>query len=297
VQAGGNFQVFITALKMVLIASVVIIGLFAGSGSFDHFHESAGIGNGFTGFFAALVGALWAYDGWNNLSMVSSEIRDPQRNLPRALIVGTLAVVFTYLAVNIAYFYVLSPTEVAQSDQVAAAMMGRVYGSVAARGVAIVVVISILAALNGSILSGARVPYAMARDGYFVKALAWIHPRFRTPAVSMIVLCLWSCVLILSGWYEQLYNFVIFGSWILYAMTAASVFVLRKRRPEMPRPYRTIGYPVVPALFVGVALVLLLSTLVHSPRESLMGLAFMAAGVPFYYHFRRRKFSSPLSDF
>jgi APA family basic amino acid/polyamine antiporter len=297
VQAGGNFQVLITALKLALIAGVVIIGLFVGSGSFDHFHESAGIGNGFAGFFAALVGALWAYDGWNNLSMVSSEIRDPQRNLPRALILGTLAVIATYLAVNVAYFYVLTPTDVARSDQVAATMMGRIYGSAASRGVAIVVVISILAALNGSILSGARVPYAMARDGYFVRALAWIHPRFRTPAVSMIVLCLWSCVLILSGWYEQLYNFVIFGSWILYAMTAASVFVLRKRRPEMPRPYRTIGYPLVPALFVGVALILLLSTLVHSPRESLMGLALMAAGVPFYYHFRRRRFFSRTSDF
>jgi len=149
--------------------------------------------------------------------------------------------------------------------------------------------ISILAALNGSILSGARVPYAMARDGYFFAPVATVHPIYRTPGVSMIVLCAWSCVLILSGWYEQLYNFVIFGSWILYAMTAASVFVLRRKRPDMVRPYRVFGYPVVPALFVLVAAVLLVSTLEHSPRESIMGLAFMALGIPIYFHFRRRR--------
>jgi APA family basic amino acid/polyamine antiporter len=286
VEAGGNFQVFVTIVKMALICAVIVAGIFSGNGSLNHFHETAGIGNGYSGFFAALVGALWAYDGWNNVSMVSSEIREPQRNLPRALIFGTAAVMATYLLINIAYFYVLSPAQVAHTDQVAAGMMARLYGPNAARAVTIAVLISILAALNGSILSGARVPYAMARDGYFFQPLARVHLVYRTPATSMIVLCAWSCVLILSGWYEQLYNFVIFGSWILYAMTAASVFVLRRKKPGMVRPYRVIGYPIVPALFVFVAILLLGSTLVHSPRESLLGLAFMAVGVPIYFHFR-----------
>jgi APA family basic amino acid/polyamine antiporter len=287
VEAGGNFQVFITALKMLLIAGVILIGLFSGHGDFHHFRESAGVSHGFSGFFAALVGALWAYDGWNNVSMVSSEIKNPQRNLPRALILGTLAVIATYILINVAYFYVLSPAEVAQLPQVAAGMMARLFGSIGARAITVAVMISILAALNGSILSGARVPYAMARDGYFFRALGVVHPRFKTPSFSMVVLCFWSCVLILSGWYEQLYEFVIFGSWILYAMTAASVFVLRRKKPGMPRPYRVTGYPLVPAFFVLVAGVLLVSTLLHSPRESFMGLGFMALGIPFYFHFRR----------
>jgi basic amino acid/polyamine antiporter, APA family len=289
VEAGGHFQVFITAVKMILIAGVIVIGLFSGHGDFHHFHESAGVSHGFAGFFAALVGALWAYDGWNNVSMVSSEIRNPERNLPRALILGTLAVIATYILINIAYFYVLGPAEVAQTSQVAAGMMARLFGSVGAKAVTIAVMISILAALNGSILSGARVPYAMARDGYFFRALGVVHPKFKTPSFSMVVLCLWSCALILSGWYEQLYEFVIFGSWILYAMTAASVFVLRRKKPNMPRPYHVLGYPVVPAFFVLVACVLLVSTLLHSPRESFMGLGFMALGIPLYFHFRRAR--------
>ncbi|MFZ0595247.1 MAG: amino acid permease [Bryobacteraceae bacterium] len=289
VEAGGNLQVLVTVVKMVLICGVILAGIFSKNGSLGHFHETAGIGNGYSGFFAALVGALWAYDGWNNVSMVSSEIREPQKNLPRALIFGTAAVMATYVAINIAYFYVLSPAQVAHTDQVAAGMMAHLYGPAAARAVTIAVLISILAALNGSILSGARVPYAMARDGYFFHPLARVHPAYKTPGISMIVLCAWSCVLILSGWYEQLYNFVIFGSWILYAMTAASVFVLRRKKPGMTRPYRVLGYPIVPGLFVLVAILLLASTLMHSPRESLMGLAFMAIGVPIYFHFRRQR--------
>ena len=175
-------------------------------------------------------------------------------------------------------------------------MMATLFGSGAARAITVAVMISILAALNGSILSGARVPYAMARDGYFFAPVATVYTTYRTPGVSMMVLCAWSCVLILSGWYEQLYNFVIFGSWILYAMTAASVFVLRRKRPDMVRPYRVFGYPVVPALFVLVAAVLLVSTLVHSPRESIMGLAFMALGIPIYFYFRRQKAAAAIAQ-
>lgn len=288
VKAGGNLQVVITAVKMLLIAAVIVVGLFA-PGDVAHFHMSAGHSNGVAGFFAAMVGALWAYDGWNNVSMVSSEIRDPQRNLPKALIFGTVAVIVTYVLINIAYFYVMTPTEVAHSDQVAAAMMARIHGPLAARGITIAVLISIFAALNGSILSGARVPYAMARDGLFARSIGVVHPKFKTPSNAMLALCLWSCVIILSGWFEQLYNFVIFGSWILYMMTAASVFVLRRKRPDMVRPYRVLGYPLVPALFVVAACALLGSTLIHSPRESIMGLGFMLLGVPIYYHYKRHR--------
>src|SRR6185436_17774234 len=163
----------------------------------------------------------------------------------------------------------------------AADMMRRIAGSNGAAAVSVAAMISIFAALNGSILSGSRVPYAMARDGLFFHSTAAVHPRFKTPGRSIISLCIWSCVVVLSGWYDDLYNFVIFGSWILYLMTAVSVFVLRRKQPGLPRPYHVIGYPFVPVLFSAVAVLLLVNTFQIRPRESLMGLVLMALGIPF----------------
>jgi APA family basic amino acid/polyamine antiporter len=204
-----------------------------------------------------------------------------------ALIGGVLLVMAIYLATNLAYFYVLPAEAVATSDRVAAEMMRRVMGPSGAAAVSLAAMISIFAALNGSILSGSRVPYALARDGYFFKPYAVVHPKYRTPGISILLLSAWSAVLVLSGRYEQLYTLVIFPSWILYAMAAASVIVLRKKRPDLHRPYRTLGYPVVPVVFVCVAIVLLASTLIDSPRESLLGLVVIALGVPFYVRWHR----------
>jgi APA family basic amino acid/polyamine antiporter len=170
---------------------------------------------------------------------------------------------------------------------VAAEMMRSIMGSGGADAVSVAAMISIFAALNGSILSGSRVPYALARDGYFFKPYAVVDRRYRTPGISILLLSAWSAVLVLSGRYEELYTLAIFPSWILYAMATASVIVLRRRRPSLARPYRTLGYPVVPILFVGVALVLLGSTLITSPRESLVGLAIIAVGIPFYLRWSR----------
>ena len=289
VRAGGGVQVFVTALKLALLAGVVLAGVFSGQGDWSHFAGHIPAVAGVGGFFAAMVSALWAYDGWNNVSMVSSEIREPQRNLPRALIFGTLAVIAIYLSINLAYFHVLSADQVAASHRVAADMMASVGGRMAVTGVSIAVLISIFAALNGSILSGSRVPYAMARDGLFFRAAATVHPRFRSPGRAMMMLCVWSSVVVLSGWFDDLYNFVIFGSWILYLMTAVSVIVLRRTKPKMSRPYRVIGYPIVPVLFVAVALLLLFNTLGTRPRESFMGLGMMALGVPFYFYWKSKQ--------
>jgi APA family basic amino acid/polyamine antiporter len=292
-RTGGNVQVSVTALKMLLIGGIIMVGLFSGKGDFSHLHSSIPTVGGIAGFFAAMVSALWAYDGWNNVSMVSSEIIHPQRNLPRSLIFGTGAVIGTYLLINIAYFYVLDPSRVAASHRVAADMMQSLYGRAAASAVTVAVLISIFAALNGSILSGARVPYAMARDGLFFRAAARVNPAHHTPGVATLMLCLWSSVVVLSGWFDDLYNFVIFGSWILYLLSTLSVFVLRRKRPDMPRPYRTLGYPVVPVLFVCVAALLLVSTLQTRPRESLMGLGLMALSVPFYFFWKRQNSQTP----
>jgi len=295
VRVGGDVQVAVTAVKLALIAFVILAGLL-------YAHPVAGgalpmprTPPVFAGFIAALVGALWAYDGWNNVGMVASEVRNPQRNLPLALIGGTLGVIAVYMLANWAYFRVLSPTEVGAHKLVAAEMMQRIFsyrgaaaGSAGASAVSLAAMISIFAALNGSILTGARVPYAAARDGLFFRSAARVHPAFHTPGVSILMLSAWSGVLVLSGKYEELFDFVIFGSWILYAMATASVFVLRRKRPDLPRPYKTFGYPAVPLLFLAGAVVLEISTLWTKPKESVAGIILILLGLPFYFYWRRQ---------
>ena len=290
VKIGGQVQIAVTVVKVLLIAFIIAAGL-----GYGHARTSTAVSPDqvpppatIAGFFAALVAALWAYDGWNNVSMVASEIRRPQRSLPIALIGGTLAVCAIYLLANGAYFHVLTAREVGASPRVAADMMRRVAGNWGAGAVSIAAMISIFAALNGSILSGSRVPYAMARDHRFFSAAARVHPQYCTPSVSILALSVWSAVVVLSGRYEQLFTYVIFASWILYGMTAAAVIVLRRKRPDLPRPYRTLAYPVLPVLFVVAAILLVLSTLLDSPRESLLGLGLIILGLPFYFHWKRR---------
>ena len=289
VRLGGSVQVATTALKLALIGGVIAAGLFAGHANGANLSTVTTSLGGVEGFFAALVAALWAYDGWNNAGMLGSEIENPQRNFPRALILGTSAMIGIYLLTNLAYFLVLNASEVAASPTVAADMMRKIAGQNGAAAVSIAALISIFAALNGSILSGSRVPYAMARDGLFFRPVAHVHPQFHTPSTSILLIGLWACVILLSGWYRQLYTLVIFTSWILYGMTAASVIVLRRRRPDLIRPYRTWGYPAVPILFVLVALALLFSTFRTSPRESGIGLGLILTGLPFYFHWKRRQ--------
>jgi APA family basic amino acid/polyamine antiporter len=178
---------------------------------------------------------------------------------------------------------------VASSSRVAADMMRRILGSAGADVVSVAAMISIFAALNGSILSGARVPYAAARDGYFFHSMARVNAQYHTPGVSILSLSAWAALLVLSGTYDQLFTYVIFASWLLYGMTTAAVLVLRKKRPDLIRPYRTLGYPAVPVLFVAIALCLVISTLFDSPRESLLGLALIFAGLPFYFHWRKQR--------
>jgi APA family basic amino acid/polyamine antiporter len=293
VKVGGGVQVAVTVVKLLAILAIVVVGLSSDTGSTRNFDTAVPAAGGVAGFFAALVAALWAYDGWNNVSMVSSEIKNPQRNLPFALIGGTLLVMAVYLLTNLAYFYVLPAEAVAGSDRVAAEMMRRVSGSSGAALVSLAAVISIFAALNGSILSGSRVPFALARDGYFFRPYASVNEKYRTPGKSILLLSAWSALMVLSGRYEQLYTLAIFPSWILYAMTAASVIVLRKRRPDLHRPYKTLGYPFVPVLFVGVACVLIVSTLIDSPRESVLGLFIIGLGVPFYTRWRGSRTLTP----
>jgi APA family basic amino acid/polyamine antiporter len=287
---GGDAQVILTGLKLALIAGLVIFGITSGAASSQNLHiTGVAAPGGIPGFFIALVAALWAYDGWANASLLGSEVQKPHRDLPLALIAGTAATIAVYLLVNLAYFLVLPGPEVGSSAKVAADMMRRAAGSGGAAAVSVAAMISTFAALNGSILSGSRVPYAMARDGYFFRPIAHVHPVYRTPAASLLLLGLWASVLVLSGRYQELYTMVVFPSWILYGMAAAAVMVLRKRCPNLPRPYRAWGYPIIPGVFVLVAVALLFSTIRSSPRESGIGLATILIGLPFYFHWKSRK--------
>jgi APA family basic amino acid/polyamine antiporter len=289
VRVGGRVQVGVTALKVLLIGGIIAVGLLSRQAHLTNLQTSTpAIPGGAAGFFVALVAALWAYDGWNNAGMLGSEVENPQRTFPLALIAGVTAIIGVYLLTNLAYFSVLNAGEVASSDRVAANMMRRIAGSSGSATVSVAAMISIFAALNGSILSGSRVPYAMARDGYFFRHIGHVHPTFRTPSASILLLGIWSSLFVLSGHYSDLYNAVIFPSWILYGMTAAAVIVLRRKSPHLVRPYRTWGYPWVPLAFVGVTILLLCQTLISSPRAAGIGLVVIVLGVPFFFYWKRR---------
>lgn len=285
---GGRVQVAGTFLKMGLIAAIVLLGLTSPAGSVANFGVATSAHpGGIAGFFSALVAALWAYDGWSNGPMIGGEIQHPEKNLPRALIGGTLIVLATYLLTNLAYFYMLSGPEVASSGRVATAAMRKVLGASGGSVVTVAAFISIFAGLNGMILSGARLPFAMARKGYFFSWAGRVDPKFGTPMGGLLFLGIFSSILLLSGRFEDLARMVIFSEWIFYAMTAFAVVALRRSEPSLARPYRVLGYPLVPCVFVLVAVGLLGSTLWAYPRESGLGLVLIAAGLPFYYHWQR----------
>jgi basic amino acid/polyamine antiporter, APA family len=292
VRRSGAVQTMFTASKLIVLALLVFVGFTIGQGSFHHLSSGSGLTPDkslLTGFGLAMVSALWAYDGWNNLGMVAGEVSNPQRNMPRALIYGSLLVVGVYLATNLAYFYLLAPQEVAGTDTVAADAATRILGGAGGAFVAVSVMLSAFATLNGSILSGSRIPFAQARNGLFPKFLAGIHPKFKTPAMAIIAQAFVASLLAASGQYEALFTKVIFAEWTFYMLATAGIFVLRRREPALERPYRTWGYPVVPAIFVILAAMLLINTFVERRNDSLWGLLLVATGIPAYYLYKLRR--------
>jgi APA family basic amino acid/polyamine antiporter len=291
VKHAGNFQVVFTLLKIVIIVAVSLLAFTASTGTWRNFATSfAGATGGFAGFMAALIAALWAYDGWNDLNMVSGEIHDPGRAIPIALIVGVAIVAALYMLTNAAVQYVLPAASIATSQRPASAATAAAVGAWGAAIVSAGMALSILVSLNGTIMSGARVPFAMSRDGYFFRAMAEVHPRFYTPSVALIVQLVLSIVLLLfAGSFRQLFSLAIFAEWLFYMIAASTVFVLRNKEPDALRPYRTWGYPVVPALFITAAAVLLYYTFTENIRNSLWGVLVIVAGVPMYRYFARKK--------
>jgi len=289
VRRSGRTQTFFTAAKLLVLFTLIVLGPALGHGSLEHFltHVSVGAqGSLFATFGVATVGALWAYDGWNNLSMVAGEVERPQRNIPLALILGTLLVIAVYVLVNISYFYVLAPAHIASTNTVAADTARQFMGKAGGAFIAIGVMISSFAALNGSILSGSRVPYAQARDGLFPQFLAQVHPSFRTPAAAIAAQSVIAGLLALTGQYKGLYTKVIFSEYLFYALVTAGIFILRRRAPGLERPYCTWGYPIIPAIFVILSVGVLANTLRHQWSDSAWGLALVGSGIPAYLLWR-----------
>jgi basic amino acid/polyamine antiporter, APA family len=297
---GGKVQSVLTVLKIVGLA-IVIAGVFffAPAVTWSNLATPAGAPawSGFAAFGVAMLAALWAYDGWNNMPMAAGEVQQPGRNIPRALVGGMIVVMVIYCLANLAYFYALPLGEVVTSNStahrdalpVASKAAQSFLGESGGRFVALAFVVSALGALNGSILSNARVPYAMARDGVFFASQARLSQTTRVPVVAIMIQAVWSSVLALSGTFDQLTDCLLFASWIFYGLCASSVFVLRRKAPNAERPYKTLGYPLMPLVFVLVATWLVINTFVNKRVESVTGLVLIALGLPLYFYFRLRR--------
>lgn len=296
IKRAGEFQLVFTILKVGIIFGIVFVGFSYSGGSWSHFAgEYAGAKGGIAGFMAAMVAALWAYDGWNDLNMVSEEIRDPEQNIPIALIVGVAVVGALYMLVNAAVQYVLPADAIAASPRAASDAIGLAWGPLGAGVVSLAMALSMLVTLNGTTMSGARVPFAMARDRYFFSAIAKVHSRYHTPSVAILVQAALSiALLLLGGSFRQFFSLAIFAEWLFYMIAGSTVFVLRRRDPQAHRPYRVWGYPVVPALFVGASAVLLYYTFTDNLRNSALGCLAILAGVPVFYAFARRRNTGPV---
>jgi basic amino acid/polyamine antiporter, APA family len=290
VRFGGFIQNIFTVMKIAAIAGIIIIGFGAGKGSVSNFFPLWGIptsGPLLPAIGIAMIATLWSYDGWANLTFIGGEVRDPQRNIPRGLFMGTVAVIVIYVLVNLAYLYVLPIGEIASSRLVAADAMERIFPGYGGALISIAVMLSTFGSVNSNCMTTARVFYAMAKDGLFVRRLADVHPRYHTPGKALIIQAVWACLLTLTGTFDQLFTYVMFAGWIFYALGAAGVFILRRKFPNPNRPYSVPGYPWVPIVFVGVATWFVINTLVTQTADSMVGLLLLATGVPFYLYWKR----------
>ena len=300
VRFGGRVQSLVTALKIVIIIGLTVaIFAFSPTGSWSHFlpHASGGSGAwpGFAAFGAAVLAALWAYDGWNNMPMVGGEIQNPQRSIPLSLIIGVGGVMLIYTLTNIAYVYALPFEELLTANSrlhpeglpAATKAASTFLGGSGAAVLSGAFFISAMGALNGSILTSSRIPYAMATENMMPRFLAVVNPKTHVPVRSAVMQGVWAMVLAVSGTFDQITDYVVFAGWVFYALASISLIIFRIRIPDARRGYHVFAYPWLPILFAMVAVALLINTLIASPRESLTGLAFIASGVPVFFWMRR----------
>lgn len=310
VRQGGGVSRIITNAVIASILVIIVLGLTMGVGSMANFQavastyppESFSAENfGFvTALFAAMLSAFWAYEGWITLGFMAGEIKDPTRNIPRSLIYGTLIVITVYLLINFVYLYVLPMDEmiaVAKDTNKIAAIevIRRMFGDTGVWLLSVLIVVTTAGCTNTTIMAAARIYYAMAKEGVFFKKAAHIHPRYHTPGNALIYQAIVSCTLVFSGSFDQLTDMLVFVQFIFYGAVAVGVFILRKREPDTPRPYKAVGYPVIPALYILFCAYLVINTLITNPRNAGLGLALVLLGTPFYMYWtsQNKKTSDP----
>ncbi|HKF23812.1 MAG TPA: amino acid permease [Candidatus Angelobacter sp.] len=293
VRVGAILQNVATWIKFAAIAGFVILGIALGKGSWSHYATSlppaAESPSLLAGMGVALIAVFWALDGWVYITWVAGEVKDPGRNLPRSLVSGLLLVGFLYLAINAVYVYALPMTGIAATETVAQSAGIAMFSPAVGRWLSLMIAISCFGAMAACILSGARVYYAMAEDGVFFHALARVHPRWRTPVWSLLIQGTWSSVLVLVLDYADLFTYVMFMMVLSYVLTVMALFVLRRKMPDAPRPYRCTGYPWLPALYVAFGLVWALNALWAERKDALIGIGIVLLGAPFYWYWRSRK--------
>jgi APA family basic amino acid/polyamine antiporter len=288
---GKYIQNIFTVIKIGTILVFIVLGFTISSGTpidFSVNPMNSSLSQLLIGFGIVMVAVFWTFDGWNNVNFIAGEIKNPKKNLPLALIVGTLLISTLYLLVNIIYFKALPVNEMAGTVTIAESSSSVLFGQTTTGFLSAAILISVFGALNGTIFVGSRVYYAMAKDKLFFEKVATVHPRFRTPSFAIIIQAVWASVLALTGKFEQLFTYVIFVAIIFWIGAAASVYTLRKKYPNLSRPYKTWGYPITPAIFILVSLFILITTLFESPVESLTGLSFIVVGIPMFYYWRKK---------
>ena len=290
VKSGARFQNVFTFAKLGAILGVILLGLFLEGGSAQNFSplftdKSAQSLIGPLGL--AMVAVLWTFDGWIFVTYVAGEVKDPKRNIPLSLIFCMAIVVSVYLALNTVLVYVLGFDQMIGSELVMADAASKFLGGKGAAIVTIIILISLMGANNGNVLTSARINYAMAKDKRFFKMAAAIHPKFQSPANALIIQCVWACILTFSGTFNQLITYIIFASWIFYGMSAGAVIILRKKKPNMDRPYKTPFYPWIPIIFILFAILLTFNTIMEAPRDAAIGTGIILAGLPLYYYWKK----------
>jgi APA family basic amino acid/polyamine antiporter len=291
VKAGEVFSNIFTGLKLIGIAGVICIGFFMGKPGLLRVQtgEAVSSDNLLVAFGLALIGVLWSYGGWQHASFVAGEAKNAQRTVPRAMIVGASVVGLVYLLTNLAYLFLLPVDKIIGSESLAAEAVSSVvpFGGIL---IAVIISVSVIGTAGIYTLSSPRIYYAMADDGIFFKKLAWVHPRFRTPVNAIITQSAWAIILLLFwGTFEDVITYVVFIDWMFFALTAFSVYLFRATRKDIARPYKTLGYPLTPAVFIVISAFFVVNTLIEKPKHAWAGLIFMAIGVIFFNYFKRRK--------
>ncbi len=291
VRSGANTQNTLTAIKFAALVGVCGAVFLLADGDTANFTTPPVDAPSWSlagHFGVALVAVLWAYKGWESASYSTGETRDPGRNLPLGLFIGTLTCLALYFATNLAYLYAFPTAGIAVSQGIAADVMSLAIGPVGATAVALLILVSLIGAANQILLTSPRVYFAMSKDDLFFRSMAHVHPRYRTPHMAIVAMGAWAALLSLTGTFEQLFTYVVFGQWIFFGLTVGAVFILRRKRPDLPRPYRTLAYPVAPALFILAAVAISLNTLINEFWNALAGLFIIALGLPAYLYWKRK---------